>query len=613
MNQPLKQLLAAELIPRIKAFLRERLPDYMLPRQYLWLDQLPLNASGKVLRSALPLPAAARRITESTYQPPRTPLEQQLCGLYTELLGIERVGVLDSFFDLGGHSLLAIQLLARIQPLVKQTVPLKTLFEAPTVAELAARLGTEPASALPFGLGKMSGMPPLKLRPAPPGQLQKLSYSQALWWTIFPTPAELAHGIQNSYAGIRLQGHPDPDALEAAIQAIIQRHEALRTRFASLNRRPRRVIDQAIAFALPRYDFAGQSEDAAIAALEAAAQAPFDLEAGPLIRAALYRLRPDLHLLMLSVSHLVFDGWSLKQFLAELQPLYLAQTQPGYVAQLPELPIQYSDYVYWHRKWIKQSVIRHQLLYWLRLGKDMPVVLDLPTDKPRPTHLTLAGSSVSFSLPAGLVRDLQSLAQRQDATLYMLMLAAFQVLLSRYSGQADIFVGTPVANRPVRELDAVMGLFVNFIVLRGNLAGQPRFVDFLEQLRQTCLDAYAHQDLPFQILFKSFRAYKTLTSWQRFATQKTMRSNVMFNLIDDVGADFQLGELQASLLPLENRFASQAMHLILLKQNQGIQGQLNFSADLFHRETIESLCQQYLSLLNQILAHPEQTVGPKPG
>ncbi|MDB5101643.1 MAG: hypothetical protein JWM80_6064, partial [Cyanobacteria bacterium RYN_339] len=524
---------------------------------------------------------------------PTTPEEAVLCRLFAEVLGLDEVGIHESFFELGGHSLLAIQLVTRIREQLQGDLPLARLFEAPTVAGLARGLRAKKPDAA------------AQIRKAPAGRPQRLSYSQEMWWTLFPHREQLEHGIQNSFAAIRLEGALDASLLERGLRTIIARHEALRTTFTGFGKRPLRVVHPEMPFQLDRHQAA--SEPAALRLLQDAAQAPFDLATGPLIRAAVYSLGGDRHVFMVAVSHLVFDGASLKLLLDELHRCYTAYaagTEPG----LPALPIQYSDYVHWHRRWVQRTVIRQQLWYWLLKGRDMPVVLDLPTDKPRPQTLTMAGSSVVFELPATMTQALGALAQREGVTMYMLLLAAFQVLLHRYSGQADIFVGTPVTNRSWRETEGTIGLFLNFVVLRGNLAGAPRFTDFLQQVKATCLGAYAHKDLPFPILLKCFKLYQALTTFKTFKTEKTMRSNVMFNLLEDFGLCVALGPLQGRLVPLQTEYASQTLHLILTRGDEGLTGHMIFSTDLFHRETIEGLTLQYRALLESVLADPAQLV-----
>ena len=600
-NQPIKHKLSARLLPELKSFLKAYLPEYMLPNHYILLEKMPLTPNGKIDRQLLPVPGKSRERLHSEYVAPQTDQEILLCEIFSEVLGVESVGLHDDFFDLGGHSLLATQLASRIREQFQMNLPLRDLFEAPTVARLASKI--RPSK-------KQND---LQIGKAPPQHPRRLSYSQDLWWTIFPSRAELEHGIQNSYAGIKLKGHLDHQALEQSLQSIIQRHEPLRTTFTNIEKRPLRVIHQSIPFQLERSEQYGIPEEKVIPLLEKAAQASFDLEKGPLIRARVYHLDPDHHLLMLSVSHLVFDGWSLKLLFQELNLLYtgltktdLTQNKP---VKLPVLSRTYSDYVYAHRKWIKTRVIKKQLVYWLLKGKNMPVILDIPTDKARPDVLTMEGSAVSFELEHSVLQGLQDLAQKEGVTLYMILLACFQVLLYQYSGNEDIFVGTPVANRPAKETESLIGLFLNFIVLRADLSGTPRFCDHIQQVKETCLGAYANQDLPFQILLKSFKAFKTLTSFKSFKTQKTMRSNVMFNLLDDFGSDFKIGSLQAGLLPLENHYSSQTLHLILTKTQADISGQLIYSSDLFYRETIVQLTEHYQRLLRRVLKDPKSLIS----
>ncbi len=598
-NHPVQAEASAQLVPALRAHLAAQLPEHMLPGHYVVLDAFPLTPNGKVDRAALPAPGMARQPVTEGFVGPRTTEETVLCTLFAEVLGVEAVGIHDSFFELGGHSLLAIRLMARIRERFGTDLPLRRLFEASTVAALAQGLRASPASST-------APDPAPQIGKAPANAPLKLSHSQAMWWTLFPGRAQLEHGIQNSFAAIALEGDLDEDALARSFRAVIARHESLRTTFTGIERRPRRVVHAMMPFELGRVE--ASSEADARRQLQHNAQVAFDLERGPLIRACVYTSGAKRHLLMASVSHLVFDGWSLKILLQELNLFYaafIAGTEPG----LEPLPVQYSDYVHWHRRRVSRTVLWRSLPYWLLKGLNMPTVLDLPTDKPRPDVLTMAGRSVIFDLPPPLVSALRDMAQREGVTLYMLLLGAFQVLLHRYSGLSDIFVGTPVANRPTKETESLIGLFLNFVVLRADLSGAPRFRTYLQRVKDTCLGAYAHQDLPFQVLARCFEAYVALTTFRRLKTEQTARSNVMFNLVEDIDAEVTLGPLKGRLVPLESEFASQTLHLVLIRTGDALMGHLVYNADLFHHETIVELTKRYRALLESVLIDPDQSVS----
>ncbi|HEY9842546.1 MAG TPA: condensation domain-containing protein, partial [Candidatus Obscuribacterales bacterium] len=388
-NHPVRGKVSARLVPRLKAALAEKLPEYMVPGHFVILDRFPLTPNGKSDRKALPDPDKSREQAGSEYVAHSTPEQSLLCELFAEVLELDRVGIHDNFFDLGGHSLLATQLAARIRERLQVELPLRKLFEAPTVAELAA------------SVQELRGQTLARIGPAPQGIPLRLSLSQELWWFLFPRRADLEHGIQNSYAGIRLAGELDVPALEQSLQQIIARHESLRTTFAKIETRPVRVVHPKLPFNLSCLDLTDLNETQAIRQLQQEAELPFNLETGPLIRASVYKVSARMHFFMFSVSHIVFDGWSLKIMLKELDSLY-ACFAAGRDAGLPPLPVQYSDYVHWHRGWIKKTAMKQQLFYWLMKGRNMPVVLDLPTDKPRPRELTLNGGSVGFVLDEAL-------------------------------------------------------------------------------------------------------------------------------------------------------------------------------------------------------------------
>ncbi len=589
-NQPLLAAQARRLKPLIQAHLKAQLPEQLQPQYYLFLSRWPLSAHGKLDRAALPdpLPRTGAIPKQSQTQMPAisaplNPFEATLGSIFEQVLQ-QPVGRQDSFFALGGHSLMAIQLIGAIQERLQIQLPLKKLFEYPTVQGLAEVL--------------QSQAPQSQSRQALPEATAlggKLSYSQELWWTIFPSRELLEDGIQNSYLVLRLQGLIDAKKLADCLQMLVTRHESLRTTFVSIDKNPRRVVDPDLNCELQQRDCSGLSAQEALLRLQAEAQAPFDLVQGPLIRSVLYHCQSD-KLLLISISHLVVDGGSLKTLLLELQALYAGKS-------LPELKHDYSDYVAWHRKWIRRRLPK-QMAYWLWKGKDMPVILDLPTDLPRTSNLSLRGGGVCFEIDTQLSQALQALARQQQATLYMVLLGCFQIVLHHYSANPDIFVGSPVANRPLNETREMVGLFLNFVVLRQNLSGNPSFSDFLEQVKGTCLGAFEHQDLPFQMLLKSFKAFKTLTALQAFQTQTTMRSNVMFNLVDDFGSDLELGQAKGQMLSIESDAASQTMHLIINRKTDGLSAQLIYSSDLFYRETIEAIAEHYLLLLRHFSADP---------
>ncbi|HSF41157.1 MAG TPA: condensation domain-containing protein, partial [Thermoanaerobaculia bacterium] len=411
---------------------------------------------------------------------PETPVEEILAGLFAEALGVERVGVRDDFFALGGHSLLAARLVSRVREALGVELPLPALFEAPTVAGLARRV--EAARGGP-------ALPPV--RPVPRDGELPLSFSQQRLW--FLDQMEPGSPLYNLPALLRLAGPLDPRALAAALTGIVRRHEALRTTFPARRGRPRQEIHPPRPVPLAVVDLAGIEGDEARRLGIAEIRRPFDLAAGPLLRALLLRLGPEEHVLALTMHHIVSDGGSVGVFVRELAALYRGDP-------LPELPVQYADFAAWQREWLAGGALEEQLAGWRSRLAGAPPVLDLPADRPRPAVRDPRGAEVAFEVPADLARALAALGRREGVTPFMVLLAGFQALLSRITGQDDLLVGTPVAGRRRIEAEGLIGFFVNTLALRGDLSGSPTARQLLARVRETALAAYEHQDLPFERL-----------------------------------------------------------------------------------------------------------------
>ncbi|HYH80916.1 MAG TPA: amino acid adenylation domain-containing protein, partial [Longimicrobium sp.] len=436
--------------------LRRSLPEYMVPSAFVFLDALPLTPSGKLDRKALPAPELAS--AEDRYVAPRTPVEEVLAGIWAEVLRLERVGVHDSFFELGGHSLLAARVVSRIRELFGVEVPLRALFEGPTVAELAGRVEEVRRAGLPV-------LPPVV--PTERTGALPLSFAQERLW--FIDRLEPGSSVYNIPVARRLGGALDEAALERSLSEIVRRHEVLRTVFAEVDGEPVQVIAPFGGFALPVEELSGLGEADREAALgrragEEARRA-FDLSAGPLFRAALLRLGAEDHVLLLSMHHVVSDGWSMGVLFRELSALYEAYRE-GRESPLPELAVQYADYAVWQREQLEGEVLDRQLAYWRERLAGAPDLLELPTDRPRPPMRTYRGATVPVELSPELLERLQRLGRSEGATLYMVLLGAFQVLLATYAGSEDVVVGSPIAGRMRKEVEKLIGFFVNTLVLR---------------------------------------------------------------------------------------------------------------------------------------------------
>ncbi len=481
---------APDLAGRLRPFLAARLPDYMVPAAFVELPALPLTPNGKVDRRALPAPQRQAAGTAA----PRGPVEERLAGLWADLLRLDAVGAHDNFFELGGHSLLATQLVSRVRGAFQVELPLRVIFEAPTVADLAAwierTLRTSGGAAVAPPVARV-----LRDRPLP------LSFAQErLWFLQLLAPAS---PVYNMMGAVRLAGRLDAGALAAALSEILRRHEALRTTFRATATGavqeihpwaplPRTVVDLS---ALPEAVRPGEARRIA----EAEGARPFDLERGPLLRALLLRLADEDHVALWGTHHIAADGWSLSAvFVPELTRLYTAFVQ-GLPSPLPEPPVQYADYAVWQRDWLRGEVLAEQLGYWRRQLAGL-APLELPADRPRPPAPSGRGGSRPWELAAGSVERLGRLARAGDATLFMGLFAAFAAVLHRETGQTGLPVGMPVASRSRAEIEGLIGFFVNTLVLRGDLAGDPDLPELLARSRETVLGALSHQDIPFERL-----------------------------------------------------------------------------------------------------------------
>ncbi|HEY4562918.1 MAG TPA: condensation domain-containing protein, partial [Thermoanaerobaculia bacterium] len=478
--------------------LRERLPGHMVPAALVTLPALPLTPNGKVDRKALPEPQWQG--AEGSYQAPRTPVEELLAGIWAEVLGLERVGAADHFFELGGHSLLATRVTSRLRGALGVEVPLRELFAAPRLADFAARVEaarrTEAASVPPLVPVPREGDPPL-------------SFAQQRLW--FVDQLEPGSPLYNMPGALRVEGPLDGAVLARCLGEIVRRHEALRTVFAALEGSPVQVILPAVPFPLPVVDLSAlpEREALALALLREEARRPFDLAQGPLLRGLLLRLGSQDHAVALTLHHIAGDGWSLGALVREIATLYPAFAA-GRPSPLPELPVQYADFALWQRSWLRGEILGSEIGWWAKELAGLPPLLELPTDRPRPAVLSYRGVARPVRLPAGLTRQMEALARREGATLFMVLLAGFQALLARISRQDGLAVGSPIAGRNRIEIEGLIGFFVNTLVLRGDLAGEPSFRELLDRVREAAMAAHTHQDLPFEKLVEELAPERSL-------------------------------------------------------------------------------------------------------
>jgi acyl carrier protein len=588
---------------QLRAALAERLPGYMVPAAVVVLEALPLTVNGKLDTRALPAP----EYTAGGYRAPSSPVEELLAGIYAQVLGLERVGVDDSFFDLGGDSLSAMRLIAAINTTLDAGVAVRTLFEAPTVAGLAPRIGA--------GSGGRSVVAPLVAVPRP--QRVPLSFAQSRMWFIDqlqgPSP------MYNLAVALRLGGRLDAEALGAALGDVVGRHESLRTLFVA----PGGVAEQVVV-PVERADFGWQVVDATgwpggrlEQAIDTAVGYSFDLAAEVPLRARLFRVGQDEHVLVAVVHHIAADGWSVTPLVRDLGVAYAARCA-GQVPGWAPLAVQYVDYTLWQRGQLGDladsgSPIAGQLAYWEQALAGMPERLVLPTDRPYPPVADFRGASVAVAWPAELQQAVARVGRAHNATSFMVLQAALAVLLAKLSASSEVAVGFPIAGRADPVLDELVGFFVNTLVLRVQVAGDPSVAELLAQVRERSLAAYEHQDVPFEVLVDRLNPTRSLAhhplvqvvlAWQNLPGQS-----------HDSAAGLALGDLEVTPLAAETRTARMDLSLSLAERwsaagaPAGIGGVVEFRTDVFDAASIQTLIQRWRRVLEAMTADPARRLS----
>ncbi|HVG11012.1 MAG TPA: amino acid adenylation domain-containing protein [Thermoanaerobaculia bacterium] len=568
---------------------RVALPTYPFERRRYWVEpRLRVESHAPA-----PVPEALPRDEDvpASYVEPRDATEREVAGLWREALGIEQVGIFDDFFEVGGHSLMATRLVSRLRDHFGVEVPIDAFFAAPTVAGLARQIAAASDGAVQ------------PIRPVPRDGDLPLSFAQQRLW--FLTRLEPASPWYNMPIAVRFQGPLDPALLERAAAEILRRHESLRTTFALSGGEPVQVVSPPWPFHLEVTGIEDSPDPFAEARRRVASEAasPFDLQLGPLWRLRALRLAPEDHVVMLTMHHIVSDGWSIGIFLSELTALYGAFAR-GEEPALPPLPVQYPDFAVWQRDWLSGDVLKAQLGYWReRLGGTLPV-LELPLDRPRQPLQTFRGARLPLALPADLTERLRTLSRGRGATLFMALLAAFKVLLRRYTGQEDLLVGVPIAGRNRSEIEGLIGFFVNTLVLRTDLSGDPRFEELLDRVRETTVGAYAHQDLPFERLVEELRPRRDLARSPLF--------QVMIGLENSpIPAGTTVTDTALALTPLEADSGASRFEwtLFLSETSGGIGGSLEYNTDLFDEATVRRMAGHFENLLEAAAGDPAESLS----
>jgi amino acid adenylation domain-containing protein len=580
--------------------LRARLPAPFIPSFFVLLDALPRTPNGKLDRKALPAPEVTGK---AGFEPPSGPVEEALAALFAEALGVDQVGAMADFFTLGGHSLLAARLLSRISRDFGVDLPLATLFRAPTVRALAAAVQMG-ASASPAEL--VSPLPGMGRGEPGEGPGVRATFAQQRLWLLDRLrPGDATYNMPGALA---LDGPLNIPALAAAFGAVVRRHESLRTRFASREGEPVQLIDPPRdgAFPLPVIDLSGlpalvRDETAGVLSAAEAAQ-PFDLTTGPLLRVTLLRLAPDRHLELLTLHHIVADGWSLGVLAREIETLY-ASFSAGLPPALPDLPMQYADFAVWQRRTLAGDVLDRLLAWWTDRLAGAPTVLELPADHPRPAVRTARGARVESLLPEALATDLRGLSRKRGTTLFLTLLAGFEALLLRHTGQEDLLVGTATANRSRPGTEGLIGLFADTLVLRAELAGDPGFLTALDHARETALGAFVHQDLPFE------RLVEALQPERRAGEMPLLQAVLVFQAESPEPA---LPGLAVRRVLVDSATAKFDLTLELEESPAGIRASWELSRDLFDPATIARLAGRFTNLLAGAVADPTARLSALP-
>ncbi|NCS55469.1 MAG: amino acid adenylation domain-containing protein [Microcystis aeruginosa G11-04] len=574
-------------INEIRQFLRAKLPDYMVPTAFVLLDTFPLTPNGKIDRRALPVPDLQ---SQGEYIAPRNPIEEKMAQIWAEVLKLKRVSIEDNFFELGGHSLLATQVISRLQETFEIVVPLRYLFESPTIAQLSAVILKE----LQTGLGlKLPSIVPVNREDDIP-----LSWAQERLW--FVNQLEGESGAYTIDLTMRLRGNLNIKALEKAFQAIIQRHEPLRTQFKLKDNKPIQAIASNVNFTLPVV----QSQPLQVEQLliEAVSE-PFNLESGSVLRVKLWQVKTEEYVLLLAIHHIAADGWSIGVLIDELSAYYRSFCT-GTKADLPDLSIQYADFALWQRQWLTNEVLDRQLSYWKQQLTGVPLLHQLPTDRPRPAIQSFRGGTERLQLDSQLTQQLKKLSQESGSTLFMTLLAGFAVLLSRYSQQTDVVIGSPIANRNRTEIEGLIGFFVNTLVLRFDLSQDPNFEDFLTQVRQTTQDAYDHQDLPFEMLVEKLQIERHL--------DRNPLTQIVFALQNAPSSPWDLPGVNIEEIPSGLDSVRVDLEVYLWDAPEGLGGFCSYNRDLFAAETIVSMMNHFKNLLAAIVENTQQSVALLP-
>ncbi|MDL4819442.1 non-ribosomal peptide synthetase [Actinomadura opuntiae] len=575
----------------LRAHVRAHLPESMVPAAVVVLEEMPLTPNGKVDTKALPKPDLAPAVPATAYRAPSGEREEAVAAVFADLLGLDRVGADDDFFALGGNSLIAMRVVSRIRRVLRTELPVRALFEAPTVAGLAALLDGREAAP---------GRPALEPRERP--ETVPPSYAQQRQW--FLNRFEGPSATYNMPIALRIRGPLDVDALRAAVGDLVERHETLRTILPDSGGVPRQQVLDAAA-ARPELEITATAEAELPSRLAMAAGYAFDISAEPPLRSHLFRLAPDEHVMLLLLHHVGGDGWSMAPLARDFITAYAARAD-GAAPDWAPLPVQYADYTLWQQELFgseddPESLISQQIAYWRDALAGLPEELELPADRPRPAEASYRGATARFRLGPEVHAALRALSLDTGASPFMVAQAAFAALLTRLGAGTDVPIGSPIAGRTDEALDDLVGMFVNMLVFRTDTSGDPTFRELVARVKETDLAAYAHQDVPFERLVEVLNPPRHLARHPLFQVGLTFQNNPEARL--------EMPGFTAEVEPLHAGVSRFDLLMILTEREDGLDGELEYALDLYDPATAQRLVARFERILTALLTAPDAPIG----
>ncbi|MBV6623046.1 MAG: amino acid adenylation domain-containing protein [Rivularia sp. (in: Bacteria)] len=584
----------SQFIVELRQYLHSKLPQFMIPSAFMLLDKLPLTLNGKVDRKSLPSPDLSQLEKQTNCAKPRTSIEERLVKIWSQILNIETIGIYDNFFNLGGHSLLATQVMSRIRDELNVNIPLRCLFESPNIAGLAENIDSN-STNIPMSYPAIEVVSRDEKLP--------LSFAQQRLW--FLNQLIPNSPLYNIFTAVKLTGSLNIAALEQSLNSIVQRHEILRTSFVTVEDKPIQHITDNLTLDLPIIDLQTTTLTAQPDLVEEIAASeklqPFDLNNPPLLRVKLLKLSPTEYILILIMHHIITDAWSMGVLVKEITALYKAFST-GDINPLPPLPIQYADFAVWQKQCLQGQILEHHLTYWKRqlLGGNLPV-LKLPIQRSQPNNPTFKGASYNFELSEDLSQQILEFSRQENVTLFMTLLAGLQTLLYRYTKQDDIVVGTDIANRTQSNTELLIGFFINLLVLRTDMRGNPSFRELLQRVREVTLEAYAHQDLPFEKLVEEFKTERNLQQIPLF--------QVLFVLQNTPNPEIEIADLKLQSIEIEDGQSKFDLALFATETEEKILLGWKYKTDLFNQIDIAKLSTHFQTLLKSIINQPDTKIN----